>query len=96
MSEFANQIEAELRKKERSNAVRQILMNELGLTREIIREEIRTIVKETLERYFSGDELRKFEARLTAELIRAGGYHLQERIAGLVKGRISISVGVKE
>lgn len=36
------------------NEVRQILMNEMGLTRESIREETRRVVEETAEKFLRG------------------------------------------
>jgi hypothetical protein len=43
-----------------ANTVRQILMNELGLTRDSVREEVRRITSETVERYFKTGEFQKF------------------------------------
>lgn len=51
------------------NEVRQVLMNEMGLTRESIREEIRSIVKETAESYLRGDQFRQTVDRMLATAI---------------------------
>ncbi len=49
---------------QQQHAVRQVLMNELGLTRDAVREEITRIVTETVERYLGSDQMRQFETRL--------------------------------
>jgi hypothetical protein len=41
--------------KKTTNQVRQILMNELGLTRESIRDEVKSIVRETVNKYLNQD-----------------------------------------
>lgn len=44
--------------------VRQVLMNELGLTRESVRAEVRQIVVDTMERMLHGDNLQDMLERL--------------------------------
>lgn len=60
------------------NEVRQILMNEMGLTREFIREETRKIIEETAEKYLrhllERDELGEI-------LLRAANKQLGQRNA---------------
>lgn len=51
------------------NAVRQVLMNELGLTRESVREEVTTIVGATVDKFFHDGKFQKFlEQRIDAAL----------------------------
>jgi hypothetical protein len=45
------------------NAVRQVLMNELGLTRETVREEMRNIVTDTIERHVAAINVEKLFER---------------------------------
>lgn len=89
-----------------TNAVRQILMNELGLSRESVREEMRKIVRDTAESYLRGDEFKHALDRiLTAEVNRQLMQHTYDRerlkklaeegIQRAIADRFNISVTVK-
>lgn len=56
------------------NRVRQVLMNELGLTRESVREEMMRIVSDTIERALNAPDIRD---RITTIIEWKVGYALQ-------------------
>lgn len=53
------------------NQVRQILMNELGLTRESVRAEIETIVSDTITRRMNSDQFTKLVEKQIDKAIQA-------------------------
>lgn len=84
---------AEITARQRTNAVRQVLMNELGLTREMIREEVRAIVKETVERYFSDGNFRQWQDSVVELAVRrVDDYKLREQISSAVARRLTITI----
>lgn len=56
-----------------NNDVRQVLMNELGLTRESVREEAGAIIKETVDRRFNEDWMRQLEDRIVNRILWQAG-----------------------
>jgi len=70
-----------------TNAVRQVLMNELGLTRESVREEVTKIVEGAVEKFFNDSRFEKFlQQRVDAALrtYHYGSSELQTLITTLV------------
>jgi len=56
-------------KKETINAVRQVLMGELGLTRESIREEVKNIIVDTIQKQFNGEKMQSVINQTLKEIV---------------------------
>jgi hypothetical protein len=74
--------------------VRQVLMNELGLTRESIREMVREIVSDTIGKYMASDQFRQYmvgqlAGSNVASLVRQ---HVDKEVGRQVRERLGINV----
>ena len=71
-----------------TKAVRQVLMNELGLTRESVREVVRAVVKEEIAALLKNDQA--MAARVAVGLVK--DYHFRESVAARVASRVKVLV----
>ena len=75
-----------------TNQIRQILMNELGITRESIREEVRNIVAETVLRYIQSIPLDEHINKAISKSIQGGPYDfssLKEKVGKEMEKQIA-------
>lgn len=88
------------------NDVRQILMNELGLTRESVRLEVETVVRDTVQTFLNSDRFDKALHRVIAETLdtwlKKGQYDREmlkrtvgEAVQKELMNRLTIQVAVK-
>lgn len=71
--------------KDLHNQVRQVLMNELGLTREVIREEMREIITDVVNRHFTAPQINKLiHERIDANL-HSGYFGEQKTLEKIAK-----------
>jgi len=79
-----------------NNDVRQILMNELGLTRESIREEASQIIRETIAQHMKNLEHQGvIQSIVEAEfrtIVRGRGCEYRDSITGMCRAAIDVSV----
>ena len=79
-----------------NNEVRQILMNEFGLTRESIREEASKIIRETMEHHMKNMEhqgvLQAIVEREFRAIVKGRGSEYQDSIKGMCLAAIEASV----
>ena len=90
-----------------TNQVRQVLMNELGLTRESVRAEVQQIVITTVERMLAGDNLAQMLERLInlrvrehwssresikADVEKASLQLVREEVAKQIEGRVRVTL----
>lgn len=78
-----------------TNQVRQVLFNELGLTREYIRELVRGIVTWTVSSYLNSDTLNKFIRGEIDKALRTNHYgteELKKLIANAVASTVSLAI----
>lgn len=84
-------------KSQLTNSVRQVLMNELGLTRESIRQEVRDIVAETVQKFMhvEGGQFWPFLADQISKALRTycgGSDELKKLIAATVASQVEVLV----
>jgi hypothetical protein len=92
------------------NQVRQILFNELGLTREFVRETVRDVVQDTVQKYFRDgyfekwlrnqidSELRTYHygsAELKAHIASAVGEGIRREVMSSLNVKLTATVGGK-
>jgi len=75
--------------------VRQVLMNELGLTRDGVREIMREIAAETAQKYINSGALQKtLDAEIYKQLLNSynGGYNLKRVIGDAVAEAVKTQI----
>lgn len=80
-------------------AVRQVLTN-LGLSKELVREEMASMVKEYLDRYIQSDQFKRLVERCVVQHVRTHGYefncNVKEAVAAALTKKVKITVADDE
>ena len=87
---LANEEKRQRESKERQRAVRQVVMNELGLTRESIRQEVAAIVRETVVEMLVRDP--ELVRHVVTEYLDSRSTEICRRVAELLADRIAEAV----
>lgn len=77
--------------------VRQVLTN-LGLTKELVREEMARMVKEYLDRYVNSDQFARLVEHLVVKHVRTHGYEFNCNVQKAVADALTkkLVIGVKD